>query len=64
MTVEVKNSEGVIVCKTAAVVGITLVASERLSANLAYPLGTTLYTVEFGDGSDALVPSTAIQSRD
>jgi hypothetical protein len=64
VTVEVPNGEGTVICKTATVVGITLVGSQRLSAHLGYPLGTTLYTVEFGDGSEALVPSTAIQTRD
>jgi hypothetical protein len=39
-----------------AVVGITPVDSEVLASAVNYPLGTILYTVEFGDGSDALVP--------
>lgn len=39
-----------------AVVGITSVDNDALASAMNYPLGTILYTVEFGDGSDALVP--------
>jgi hypothetical protein len=39
-----------------AVVGITPVDNDALASAVNYPLGTILYTVEFGDGSDALVP--------
>jgi hypothetical protein len=39
-----------------AVVGITRIDSNEQSVNFGHPVGTTLYTVEFGDGSEALVP--------
>ena len=39
-----------------SVVGVTPVDSEALASAVNYPLGTILYTVEFGDGSDTLVP--------
>jgi hypothetical protein len=39
-----------------AVVGITPVDSQVLASAVNYPLWTILYTVEFADGSDALVP--------
>lgn len=38
------------------VVGITKVSTEEQSNAIQYPIGTVLYTVEFGDGSDMLVP--------
>lgn len=34
------------------VVGITPVDNEALASAFSYQLGTILYTVEFGDGSD------------
>ena len=39
-----------------AVVGVTPVDNEALASAVNYPLGTILYSVEFADGSDALVP--------
>jgi len=47
-----------------AVVGITLVQNENQAAHFHYAVGTVLYTVEFGDGSDALVPEGALCSTD
>lgn len=44
------------------IVGITPVDNEALASTVNYPLGTILYTVEFGDGSDALVPEENQQS--
>jgi hypothetical protein len=54
------------------IVGITPVNNEELAGASSVAIGTTLYTVEFGDGSDALVaeekltlvePSDTIQKR-
>jgi hypothetical protein len=47
--------------KPCAVVGVTHVESVQQAEALNVPLGTVLYTVEFGDGSDALVPEAALQ---
>lgn len=44
------------------VVGITAVESAQQADTLNVPIGTVLYTVEFGDGSDALVPETALEA--
>ena len=46
--------------KPCAVVGITEVQSVQQSQHLNAPVGTILYTVEFGDGSDTLVPEDAL----
>lgn len=34
------------------VVGITMVENATQAAALGYPIGSVLYTVEFGDGSE------------
>jgi hypothetical protein len=52
----VLNERGESVDRPAAVVGITEVAAARQSEALGHPVGTILYTVEFADGSDQLVP--------
>lgn len=39
-----------------SVVAITPITTEEESKTFGYPVGTTLYTVEFGDGSDTLLP--------
>jgi hypothetical protein len=43
------------------VVGITHVESVHQAEALNVPLGTVLYTVEFGDGFDALLPEGALE---
>jgi len=43
------------------VVGITTVESDRQAETFGWPIGSTLYTVEFGDGSDALLPEEALE---
>lgn len=42
------------------VVAITTVESLALSSAVAWPVGTILYTVEFEDGSDALIPEAKL----
>jgi hypothetical protein len=44
--------------KPGAIVGITEVLSDKQAEVLGYPIGTVVYTVEFGDGSDQLVPES------
>lgn len=46
--------------KPGAIVGVTPVENEEQSRNFGYPTGTVLYTVEFGDGSDALLPEESL----
>jgi hypothetical protein len=41
--------------KKCVVVSITPVESEEQAKHFKRPIGTVLYTVEFGDGTDALV---------
>jgi hypothetical protein len=48
--------------KPCAVVGITHVASVQQTKVFNVPLGTVLYTVEFGDGSDALVREDELEA--
>ena len=48
------------VVRSGAVVGITVVEDARQSELFAYPPGAVLYTVEFSDGSDALIPEAAL----
>jgi hypothetical protein len=48
--------------KTCSIVGITPIETEDQVRVFGYPLGTVLYTVEFGDGSDKLVPEAALES--
>jgi hypothetical protein len=47
--------------KPCEVVGITSVESVQQAELLNVPIGTILYTVEFADGSDALVPEVAVE---
>jgi hypothetical protein len=48
------------VLKPCAIVGITVVENVPQSQALGYALGTTHYTVEFSDGTDALIPEHAL----
>jgi hypothetical protein len=53
--------DGTFLDRECCVVGITKVESESQIPFFGYPLGTILYTVEFGDGSDKLVPENALR---
>jgi hypothetical protein len=53
--VRTKDDAGSVAEKSGAVVGITPVESEEQAKHFKRPIGTVLYTVEFGDGTDALV---------
>ena len=59
-----QDASGQVVAKACAVVGITTVESTAQSAALDYPSGTVLYTVEFDDGSDLLVPEGRLERLD
>jgi hypothetical protein len=49
------DETGHLIPKPCAVVGITTVTNEEQARVLGHPLGTILYSVEFGDGTDALL---------
>jgi len=52
---------GTYIDRVCIVVGITPVETENQVPVFGYPLGTVLYTVEFGDGSDRFVPEDALE---
>ena len=49
------DENGRLVSDPCVVVGITTVETDPQSRHFGYPVGTVLYTVEFGDGADTLV---------
>ena len=55
------SAQVVVTLEPGEVVGITHVKSVQQAEALNVPLGTVLYTVEFGDGSDALLPEGALE---
>jgi len=50
-----KDDAGSEADKSCSVVGITPIEREEQAEYFKRPVGSVLYTVEFGDGSDALV---------
>jgi hypothetical protein len=50
-----KDNAGNVADRRCWVVGITPIERKEQETVFKYPLGTVLYTVEFSDGSDALV---------
>ena len=50
--------------RVCVVVGITPVNTAEQAEHFKRPTGTVLYTVEFGDGSDALIPEGDLRSQD
>jgi hypothetical protein len=54
------NGDGTSIDRLGTVVGITEVQSTKQADVLGFAVGTTLYTVEFGDGSDRLVPENQL----
>ncbi len=47
--------DGNVIARYCAVVGITQVETQEQARHFGHPPGTTMYTVEFSDGSDKLV---------
>ena len=45
-----------------AIVAMTSIETEEQSRVFGYPAGTTIYTVEFGDGTDANIPEKLLKS--
>jgi len=58
----VMDENGRSLLKPCEVVGITRVESVQQSEIFKVPIGTVLYTVEFGDGSDVSVPEGALET--
>jgi hypothetical protein len=56
------EANGRLVKRTCAIVGITPIVTENQSRRLGHPVGTTMYTVEFGDGTNANIPETDLSS--
>jgi hypothetical protein len=50
------SESGVVSIKIASVVSITPVETADQEETFGFPIGTVMYRVEFGDGSDILVP--------
>jgi hypothetical protein len=55
------DASGNLATKPCTVVGITTVDHEEQSRALKATVGSVLYTVEFGDGSDAFVPEDQLE---
>jgi hypothetical protein len=56
VVLKTQDDAGNVAERRCAVVSITPVESEEQANHFKYPIGAVLYTVEFGDGSDAFVP--------
>jgi hypothetical protein len=54
-----EDGNGVVVVKPGSIVTFTIVDGTEKAERLGFPPGTVLYTVEFPDGSDALIPESA-----
>jgi hypothetical protein len=61
VVLRIKDDAGSVAEKRCAVVSITPVESEEQAKYFKRPIGTVLYTVEFGDGTDALVPEADLR---
>ncbi len=59
--IKAQDPSGNILERPCTVVGITPVENAEQSRIFERPIGTVLYTVEFGDGSDALVPEAYLE---
>lgn len=57
-----EDQNGGVLAKHGAVVGITPIETAEQSRVFAHPVGTVLYTIEFGDGSDALIPEDQLRA--
>ena len=56
VTVATRAQSGETKKRRGAIVGITSVETAEPARDFGFPVGSTLYAVEFGDGSDELVP--------
>lgn len=58
-----KDVAGTAADKLCVVVGITPMETEQQAKHFSRAVGEVLYTVEFGDGTDLLVPETDLFSK-
>jgi hypothetical protein len=56
------EGSGRVVKRTCAIVGITPVVTEKQSQKFGHPVGTTMYTVEFGDRTNANIAESELTS--
>ena len=61
VTYEHLDENGRLASDPCVVVGITTVETDPQSQHFGYPVGTVLYTIEFGDGTDKLVAESALE---
>ena len=57
---KVFSEVGIAMTKHGSIVAITSVDTVDQSESFGYPLGTVVYTVEFGDGTDRLIPENEL----
>jgi hypothetical protein len=62
VTVIVKDDSENIAEKLCCVVGITRIETREQATHFSRPIGDVLYTVEFSNGTDALIPETELHS--
>lgn len=55
------DAAGHVIARPCAVVGITPVNNEALVRIHGHSLGTILYSVEFADGTDSLIPENELE---
>jgi hypothetical protein len=60
VSVMAPDESGALERRPCVVVGITTVNNSALSNAVGWPVGTILYSVEFSDGSDTLIPEVAL----
>jgi len=58
------NDEGIPVEKVCEVVAITPIENDEQAKHYGYPIGTVVYTVEFGDGTDANAPEHDLHTQE
>lgn len=61
--VHVQTSAGDVDFIDACIVGVSVVETEDAAKHFDAPIGAVFYTVEFPDGSDALVPEDAVHTK-
>ena len=57
---EPPSQKGMVTKRPGSVVGITPVETPAQVEHFGYPLGTVLYTIEYSDGTDQLVPESEL----
>ena len=64
VVVRAKDDAASVPERRGCVVSITPVENEEQARHFNRPIGTVLYTVEFGDGTDAFVPDSDLRPAD